>query len=168
MAANRVGKTIAGGCEVVYHATGRYPKWWTGYRRDKPGLIWTAGDTGKTTRDIIQYALLGPPGAYGTGLIPYDYIKETTNKIGLPEAMESIYVQHKAGGLTKILLKSYDQRREAFQGTDPEIIWLDEECPSDVYEECLLRTMTNDGRLFLTFTPLNGLTDVVRAFMDVK
>jgi hypothetical protein len=30
MAANRAGKSTAGAFEVACHATGKYPKWWTG------------------------------------------------------------------------------------------------------------------------------------------
>jgi len=32
MAANQVGKTLAGACEAAFHLTGRYPDWWTGRR----------------------------------------------------------------------------------------------------------------------------------------
>lgn len=166
MAANRVGKTVAGGCEVAYHATGNYPPWWTGYRVAAPCLIWAAGDTGKTTRDVIQTELLGSIGQHGTGLIPHDRIIRTTAKAGISDAVEFIYVKHVKGGESAICLKSYDQRREAFQGTKPQIIWLDEECPEDIYLESLTRTMTNDGRIFLTFTPLQGLTPLVKSFVD--
>ena len=39
MAANRVGKTVSAACEVSYHLTGDYPKWWTGKRFDRPTLV---------------------------------------------------------------------------------------------------------------------------------
>src|SRR6516165_12482645 len=35
MAANRVGKTVAGAFEVTCHLTGRYPHWWQESRFDK-------------------------------------------------------------------------------------------------------------------------------------
>ena len=38
---------------------------------------------------------------------------------------------------------------------------LDEEPGLDIYTECLLRTMTNNGMVMLTFTPLLGMSDVV-------
>ena len=41
------------------------------------------------------------------------------------------------------------------------MIWVDEEPPADVYSECLLRLMTVDGLLMLTFTPLMGMSEVV-------
>lgn len=62
-------------------------------------------------------------------------------------------------------MKSYDQRREAFQGTEQDWIWLDEEPPMAIYTECLLRTMTNNGLVALTFTPLQGMSEVVLTFL---
>src|SRR5262249_31712966 len=43
MAANQVGKTWAGGCEIAMHVTGRYPNWWRGRRFDRPTVGWVAG-----------------------------------------------------------------------------------------------------------------------------
>jgi hypothetical protein len=40
MAANRVGKTIAGAYEATCHLTGLYPDWWEGKRFDKPTDGW--------------------------------------------------------------------------------------------------------------------------------
>jgi phage terminase large subunit-like protein len=60
------------------------------------------------------------------------------------------------GGRSVITLKSYDQGRESFQGTEQDVIWLDEEPPMPVYAECLLRTMTTDGLVICTFTPMLG------------
>lgn len=166
MAANRVGKTESGGgYEFVCHLTGRYPPWWKGRRFTSPIRAWAAGDTGKTVRDIIQAKLLGPAGDHGTGLIPGEYLERTTPKQGVPEAVDGIYVRHVSGGFSHCALKSYDQKRIAFQGSEQDVIWLDEESPLDVYTECLLRTMTNNGLLMLTFTPLMGLTDTVMSFL---
>ncbi len=35
----------------------------------------------------------------------------------------------------------------------------------DIYSECLLRTMTTNGVIILTFTPLQGLTELVLSFL---
>jgi phage terminase large subunit-like protein len=61
---------------------------------------------------------------------------------------------------------SYDQRREAFQGTVIDVIWLDEEPPEEIYTECLMRTMTCDGMVYMTFTPLYGVTRLVLSFLS--
>jgi terminase large subunit-like protein len=44
-------------------------------------------------------------------------------------------------GVSYLGFKSYDQGRRKFQGTGKHVIWLDEEPPADVYEECLLPLM---------------------------
>lgn len=172
MAGNRVGKTESGGgYELTLHLTGNYPEWWTGKRFTKPVSAWAAGDTGKTVRDIIQFKLLGKPGEYGTGLIPGDVLERTTPKQGVPEAVDTIYVKHASGGFSTCVLKSYDQKRESFQGTEQDVIWLDEEPPLDIYTECLLRTMDTSGLgervgiLMLTFTPLMGMSETVLQFL---
>lgn len=166
LAANRVGKTEGVGLyELVWHLIGDYPAWWNGRRFDRPIKAWAAGDTGKTVREILQAKLLGPVGQWGTGLIPGDTIERISRGAGVADSVDSIYVRHKAGGLSQLTLKSYDQRRESFQGTEQDVILLDEEPPMDIYTECLLRTMTNNGMLMLTFTPLMGMSEVVLAFL---
>lgn len=167
VAANRVGKSeTMGGYEMACHLTGVYPKWWPGRKFDRAIRAWAAGDTAKTVRDIIQYKLLGPWADRGTGMILGDRIVHVSPKAGIPEAAEIITVKHVSGGVSQLILKSYDQRREAFQGTEQDLIWLDEEPPLDVYTECLIRTMTNNGLILATFTPLLGMSDVVTLLLE--
>jgi len=167
LAANRVGKSEGvGGFETVCHLTGRYPPWWEGRRFNRPINAWAAGDTAKTVRDIIQRILLGPVGEFGTGMIPQECLIRTTAKPGVADAIEGIFVKHVSGGTSELILKSYDQGREAFQGTNRDLCWLDEETNRDIYVECLLRTMTTNGMLILTFTPLMGMTDICRDFLN--
>lgn len=166
MAANRIGKTEGvGGYELVLHLTGQYPPWWTGRRFNRPIKAWAAGDTGKTVRDILQEKILGPVGSFGTGLIPKACINKVLNKVGIADAVEIVSVKHISGGNSRLTFKSYDQRREAFQGTEQDVILLDEEPPMDVYTECLMRTMTNNGMVMLTFTPLMGMSEVVLSIL---
>lgn len=166
MAANRVGKTLCGGYEIVCHATGMYPHWWEGRRFDGPTDGWVAGDTGQTTRDILQDALLGfPTGVMGTGLIPGDLIINPRRRSGIADAIDTVRVKHVSGGESIIGFKSYDQGRRSFQGTGKHWIWFDEECPTDVYGEALIRTMTTDGVMMVTFTPLLGMTGFIQDFL---
>lgn len=165
MAANRVGKTEGGAFELTCHLTGKYPQWWQGKRFSKPIKAWAAGDTSKTVREILQEKLLGPRGGLGTGMIPGNLIVHKTAKAGVADAVDTVYVRHVSGKNSVLVLKSYDQKREAFQGSEQDVIWLDEEPPLDVYTECLLRTMTTHGSVMLTFTPLQGLSDVVLSFL---
>lgn len=179
LAANRVGKTRAGAFETTCHATGRYPHWWEGRRFKQKTDIWVVGETADTTRDILQLELLGPPGQpqmQGTGMLPADSIYHTVGG-KVTDSIGTIYVRHVTGDISTIGFKGFSEGRPKFQGTQKNLVWLDEECPADVYEECLLRTMETDpfnltgfegGVLMLTFTPLLGLTPLVASFLEDK
>lgn len=167
MAGNRIGKTEgAGGYEVTAHLTGLYPHWWLGRRFSRPVNVLVAGDTGTTTRDIIQQKLCGPVSKLGTGLIPFENLGETSAKAGIPGAFDIVSVKHEPSGEWSTLqFRSYDQGRIAFQGTERDVVWLDEEPPRDVYDECLIRTMTTGGIVLCTFTPMLGLSEVAMSFL---
>ena len=166
MAANRVGKSIAGAYESTCHLTGIYPHWWEGRRFDEPTEGWVAGDTGQTTRDILQNELLGYPNdAMGTGMIPADLIINPRRRSGIPDAIDTVKIKHVSGGESLLGFKSYDQGRRSFQGTGKHFVWLDEECPQDVYGEAIVRTMTTNGMIYVTFTPLMGMTPFIQDFL---
>lgn len=160
-AANRVGKTICGAYECVCHLTGIYPAWWTGRRFKKPVNVLVAGESGKLTRDSLQMKILGDPANIGTGIMPADLILEMRSKSGIPDAFDTVRIKHLYGTST-IQFNSFDQGREAFQATERDIVWFDEEVPLDVYTEGLTRTMTTGGIVMLTFTPLKGLSQTVQ------
>src|SRR5574340_650527 len=135
MAANRVGKTVCGAYEVACHMTGIYPDWWEGRRFGGPVDVWAGSDTGETTRDIVQLALMGPVADYGTGAIPHRCINGFSMRKGVTDAIDVVRVRHASGGVSTVGFKSYDQGREKWQGTARHVIWLDEEPPEDVYDE---------------------------------
>lgn len=174
--ANRIGKSLGmGGYESALHLTGDYPDWWSGKRFTKPVRWWAAGKTSETTRDIVQTVLMGTAigGAgsksfSGTGLVPFDRIGRITWKSGVADLADTVQVQHKSGGWSTLGLKTYHQGRGSFEGTEQEGIWFDEEPPIDVYGEALIRTATTDGLLMITFTPLDGMSKVVRQFMPAQ
>jgi phage terminase large subunit-like protein len=173
MAANRCGKTVAGAWEVASHLTGIYRDWWPGRRFTRPISVWAAGDTNETTRDIIQKELFGKVAWKegrktfdGSGYVPREHIGAVTWKSGVPDLADTVSIRHRTGRWSVLGLKSYDQGRRVFQGTAKDVIWLDEECPADVYEECLIRLATTRGMLITTFTPLRGMTDVVMSFQS--
>lgn len=167
LAANRVGKSLAGAYEIACHATGIYPDWWEGRRFPNPTNGWVAGSTTVTTRDAPQKELLGPPGEIGTGMIARHLLEKITPKHGVANAVDEVWVKHEpTGGLSRIGFKTYDQKRRAFEGTAKDYIWFDEEPPNDVYNEGLLRTMTTKGIMLSTLTPMQGLTDFIVSFQD--
>ena len=169
IAANRAGKTLAAAYETTCHATGIYPHWWEGYRFTEPlPCAWIVNKGAKDCRDINEQELLGPSGNLalrGTGMIPAHRILKCTPKSGTPNAVEFIDILHVSGGTSRLQSKSFDQGREAFQGTATPWIWLDEECPDDVYGECLMRTMTCNGLILMTYTPIQGLTTLTAEFL---
>lgn len=165
-AANRSGKSETGAYAVTTWLTGEYPNWWTGKRFDRPTNILVCGETGKLVRDSVQKKLLGESGAIGTGLIPKDAIIEKRPKSGIPDAYDTIRVRHKSGGESILQFMSYDQGREAFQATERDVIWEDEEPPIEIHNENLIRTMTTGGIVILTFTPLKGLSETVLGLQE--
>lgn len=166
IAANRVGKTEGIlGYEGALHLTGEYPEWWDGRTWARPVNMLCGGDTGTTTRDILVSKMLGPPGARGTGLIPGKRLGRIAPAMGIPNHVDFCLVRHVSGGFSTLQFRSYDQGRKAWQGTERDIIGLDEEPPMDIYVEALTRTLTTGGMLLATFTPINGMTDVTLQFM---
>lgn len=173
MCANRIGKTLGmGGYETALHLTGQYPAWWPGRRFDEPVSWWAAGKTNETTRDIMQAVLLGKVTASGPrksvsgmGLIPKKYLGIPTWSRGTADMVDTIAVKHISGGYSSLGMKSYQRGRGSFEGTEKHGIWLDEEPPVDIYGECLIRTATVGGIIMATFTPLEGMSDVVLQFL---
>lgn len=165
MAANRVGKTEGGGYEVTCHLTGLYPDWWEGFRFDRATKCWAAGDTSETVRDIIQAKLLGPKDAEGTGMIPGRLIKKIQYRPNSNGAADFALIEHVSGGISRLGFKSYEQGRKSFQGTEQDIIWLDEEANEGIRTESTIRLMTTGGLLIETFTPLRGLTPIVLGYL---
>lgn len=167
MTGNRCGKTYTGGHIMACHLTGNYPEHWDGHRFDRPINAWAAGISTVTTRDIVQSELLGDcndPDAFGSGSIPRDAIVSVVNRPGVPNAVETVLVRHASGGLSKLSFKSYEMSQDKFMGTSLDLIWLDEECPEDIFTQCITRTATTGGITYLTFTPEHGLTPLVKRF----
>ena len=177
MAANRVGKTFGvGGYETCCHLTGLYPEWWEGAVFKHPIRAWACGKTNETTRDIVQTVLLGEiefdgprKVVDGSGMIPHELIGmghgQITFKQGVADLIDTVKIKHVTGGWSKLGIKSYAQGRGAFEGVAQHFVWDDEEPPMDIYGEQIIRTATTKGKLLLTYTPLEGLTEVVEQFL---
>ena len=167
-AGNQLGKTLAGAAEVAMHLTGQYPEWWDGKRFDRP-VTWLAGsESYELTRDGVQRLLVGPPDReeeWGTGFIPAKSLLSRTRRMGVSNALDSVTVKHVSGGSSSILFKAYEQGRGKWQANTVDGVWFDEEPPLDVYTEGITRTNTTQGPVFLTFTPLLGMSDVVARFL---
>lgn len=170
MAGNRVGKSDTGLYEDVLHLTGDYPSWWTGRRFECPVDLWLAGDTNLTVRDILQHKLLGKWGEFGSGLLPRERFITHTTKRGVADSVDTAFVRHVSGGVSNCSFKSYAEGRKNFQGTAKHVVHFDEEPPSDVYYEALLRTMIvpgceQGGIALVTFTPIEGWSEIIESFL---
>lgn len=172
MAPNQAGKSLSAGSEVAMHLTGRYPDWWRGKAYHKPQLGLGASETGLLTRDGIQRILFGHP-AYplGTGTVPPDAIIETVRSPhGPPDFFEHVRVRFGGGGDVQagesvFYQRSYDQGRQRVQAMTLAWVWLDEEPEEDYYFEAISRTNKELGPVFLTFTPLKGMSNIVKRFL---
>lgn len=165
---NRVGKTASiGSYETTLHLTGVYPPWWVGKRFDKPILAWAAGTSSKKVRDVNQKMLVGDILHDGTGgMIPQAKVVRWTRKSGVADGIDQIVIKHKKGWQNLLTLKSYEEKRVSFEAEAVDWIWLDEECPKDIYDECKLRLLTTRGSILSTFTPLNGMSEVVMKILE--
>jgi phage terminase large subunit-like protein len=170
MAGNQLGKTMSAGAQTAIWTTGQYPDWWNGRRYDRPTNFWVGSPTGQTMREGPQRILLGEVGEWGTGMIPGRSIIDIRKAIhGSSDQVESILVRHEPTGKTsRLLLKTYDQGRIRWQGATIDGVWFDEEPPDDIYNEGRTRTVVLNGFVFLTFTPLLGMTDVVTRYLKEK
>lgn len=152
-----------------------YPEGWPGIRFDEPCWWWASSVSGIATRDNPQRILIGDPAnrdAWGTGTIPRENLLGEGQKIratmanGTPNLIDTALVRHKSGGDSILQFKTYEQGRERWQGPTLNGIWYDEEPPEDIYEEGITRTNTTEGPNALTFTPLLGMSTVVRKFIS--
>lgn len=144
---NRTGKTVSGGAEAVWYATGTHP-----YKRIPiPNRGWVVSLTNEVQRDVAQREVLK--------WLPKDQIKDVQMRQGKKDSLDTgiiDFIELTNGSI--IGFKSCDQGRAKFQGTSQHWIWFDEEPPEDIYKECKMRVVDTRGDMWGTMTPLQGLT----------
>jgi phage terminase large subunit-like protein len=173
-AGNQLGKTLSSASEIAVHSTGRYPDWWVGKSFRTPTTGAVASETSLLTRDGMQVHLFGyPKYPIGTGMIPKDAIVDLIPNRHVADFYDYARVKFGGGGDVQageslIYLRSYDQGRARIQAMTLDYFALDEEPPLDYYTEALTRTNKVLGPVWLTFTPLKGMSDVVNRFLIEK
>lgn len=164
-AGNQLGKTWSSAYECAYHLTGQYPDWWQGKRWSRGVTGWALGQSMQSTRDTMQRLIMGRPGEWGTGTVPQDLIIDIKRAQGVADCIDCVFVKHISGGVSRLYFKSCEQGREKLQGETLDFAALDEEPPLDIYTEVLTRTNATKGIVWITFTPLLGMSEVVSRFL---
>lgn len=148
---NRSGKTECGAVETIWLLRGIHP-----YRKNRSDVFgWAVSLSQQVQRDVAQSKILK--------YLPKSWIADITMLSGRKDApasgiIDQIKIKNVFGGISTLGFKSCDQGREKFQGSSLDFVWLDEEPPRDIYEECLMRVMDRRGDIFGTMTPLKGET----------
>jgi phage terminase large subunit-like protein len=129
-----------------------------------------ASTTNETTRDRCQKELFGEPTddrQLGTGYVPLDRIGDKSRKPGVPNAYDSVLVKHISGGWSKISFRAYEQGPKKFMGSRlTGGFWADEEPPPEIWSQLLRGLFATNGIGILTFTPEEGITQVVTQLID--
>ena len=139
---NRVGKTVAGGMEFLFHTTGQYPDWYPTEGR------FTGSVKGRIIAKDFQK---------GVGEVVTPFLNEwlddslvkrkVKNPMGIPTKYEL-----KNGSVFDIL--THEQSTEQFEGWRGHVAWFDEPPPRDKYVATLRGLVDFGGRHWLTLTPL--------------
>ena len=141
---NRSGKTVAGGCESVYYLLGRHP-----------------------------YRNVPEPPIYGR-VVGSDFLNHV-DKILRPEIARWMPLSEIKGGSwetaynreTRVLeldngstleFMSTEQHLDKHAGASRHFVWFDEEQPYDYYVENKMRLVDTGGDLWMTLTPLEGMS----------
>ena len=140
VAANRVGKTEGSMREVLWAARGDHP-----YKQVKlVSNIWCG------MPDYPSYMRFTKP-AFDAWCPPNWIVGH------FHESDKWVDIRRIDGGVCRISFLSYDMPRTKWQGAGVDGIWLDEECPEDIFNECMARIVTTRGWILLTFTPVEGV-----------
>jgi len=170
LAANRSGKTIASAYEIAYHLTGMYPEGWEGKVWDKPIIAMATGESWEQVAKTLQSKILGCDDikqAYklGSGSVPRNCIDNKSIRSDGQNVL-SIEIWHVSGGKSKLYFSNYTQQVRHLQGFELDMVLLDEQPPDDIFSELVTRTAARQGQVICSFTPLKGLSGLVRKFWD--
>jgi phage terminase large subunit-like protein len=141
---NRAGKTHGGVMEDLWWATNTHPY----IETPEPPVY-------------IRVVVVDFPRGFNDIMFPK--FKELTNKEDLKGGSwdkawsETLRVLSFENG-SQIQFMSYEQELDKFAGASKHLIHFDEEPPKHIYNECAARVIDTKGKIFLTMTPVNGMT----------
>lgn len=177
IASNRSGKSYSVGYAIACHLTGQYPAWWTDIKYRTGVKLIAAGASSAQIREAIQETLFGTAdkteeAAIGSGLIPRDSIVIDSIVTGADKrSIGGCQIKHTSGTRSQIITASYEQDRAVLQGGKADVIWLDEQPSDDEIVSELVRALAQtptrqEGRLYLSATPLVGWTPMIKRFWN--
>ena len=154
---NQSGKSMAGAAEIAMWAMGQHK-----YQKLSPGpkQIWAISAEYRTLtngiwRHLRPDAQIQP--AKGAGFITEDRVKRIGPKLpqtDLPAYIE-VWYNKKAGEFSRIDFISGDggeSARKRMQSAAVDLISVDEEIPSNMYDEIRARLLATNGRMIITAT----------------
>ena len=98
--------------------------------------------------------------------IPGARIERLSRRSGVADAVDQAVIKHRAGYENIVTFKSYEEGRTSFEAEGVDFIWLDEEPPKAIYDECKMRILTTAGCILSTFTPVEGMTETVLSLLE--
>ena len=162
--------TIASTYETAFHLTGKYPPHWKGKVYESPLIAMCSGESWEQVAKTLQSKLLGCDDIkqsyrLGSGAIPRELIdfKSIRSDGANVLAME---VWHITGGKSKLYFSNYTQQVRHLQGFELDLVVLDEQPPDETFSELVVRTASRNGQVICSFTPLKGMSGLVRKFWD--
>jgi phage terminase large subunit-like protein len=174
---NQQGKSTATGFEIAFAACDYWPAWHHGLHPTPPNIErsarfigWYASISSQTVRDGIQHKLLGDisqKDGLGTGAIPLDYIRGISMSRGIAHFVDTITVARETGGIGLLQSKTYEQSVQSYQGVPVDLALVDEDPGYDdrIYNELLARTISTNGRIIVSLTPMLGMTPIRKRFL---
>jgi len=143
--ANRSGKSVAGAVKAIYHATGRYPDWWTARRFSVPteGRIF-AQDYKKGAAIVIKKL---------KEWLPRDAYHSAPKK-GNQGVEVEWFIRHVSGGVSHLDIMTYESDPFSAEGWDGDWIWFDEPPPRAMYIAAVRGLVDNEGLCWFSLTPL--------------
>ena len=133
-------------------------------------LAGAAARTQDKTREGIQEKLFGDliGGELGTGLVPLDnIIGRPIMARGISHILDTAIIRRETGGKAAFRQKTFAMGREGWQVESVDEAWIDEDpskADNTIYSEVLARTTTTRGGIFITMTPVPGLTELRKRF----
>ena len=160
---NRAGKTELGAMLAIAAANGSN-KWWV--------RAWLEGndlplDLVPKKPSTVWYAALSYGDALEYGRPKLERYAPQGTKYTRWRAQDRASMRFPEGG--RLVSLSCDAGRDKFQGAAISLCWMDEECNDvGIFEEVMLRTVDLKGKIFVSATPLKGLSWMYDVFVDLR